>query len=122
MSGVIHFELPVDQPDRAVKFYTEVFGWKIEKCEGPMDYWLIATGSEDEPGIGGALTLRSDLSAGTVNTIDVPSVDEAAAKVAAAGGKVVAPKMAIPGVGYLAYCQDTEGNTFGVMQGDPSAK
>jgi uncharacterized protein len=30
--------------------------------------------------------------------------------------------MAIPGVGYLVYCQDTEGNTFGMMQADPAAK
>ncbi len=32
------------------------------------------------------------------------------------------PKTTLPGVGYLAYCQDTEGNVFGVMQEDRSAR
>jgi predicted enzyme related to lactoylglutathione lyase len=57
----------------------------------------------------------------TINTIDVASVDGAVAKITARGGTVVAPKMAIPGMCYFAYCKDTEGNTFGVMESDPSA-
>ena len=122
MGRVTHFEFPVDEPDRAVKFYTDVFGWKLEKWEGPEDYWLITTGTQDEPGINGALTRRSELAASTVNTVDVSSVDESVEKVLAAGGKVIVPKIAVPGVGYQAYCQDTEGNVFGMMQSDPSAK
>ena len=54
------------------------------------------------------------------NTVDVPSVDEYVDKVTASGGKVIMPKQAIPGVGYMAYLQDTEGNTFGIMQMDQS--
>jgi len=54
--------------------------------------------------------------------LDVPNVDDYVAKVEAAGGKVTLPKMAIPGVGYLAYCTDPEGNMFGMMQNDPAAK
>ena len=122
MGRVVHFELPVDEPDRAAKFYADVFGWKLEKWEGPEDYWLITTGTQDEPGIDGALTRRSELAASTVNTVDVSSVDESVDRVLAAGGTVIAPKMAVPGVGYMAYCQDTEGNVFGMMQSDPSAK
>ena len=122
MGRVVHFELPVDEPDRAAKFYTDVFGWKLEKWERPEDYWLITTGTQDEPGIDGALTRRSELAASTVNTVDVSSVDESLEKVLAAGGKAIVPKMAVPGVGYMAYCQDTEGNVFGMMQSDPSAK
>jgi predicted enzyme related to lactoylglutathione lyase len=30
--------------------------------------------------------------------------------------------MAIPGVGWLCYFKDTEGNIFGMMQNDPAAK
>jgi predicted enzyme related to lactoylglutathione lyase len=44
------------------------------------------------------------------------------AKITAAGGKVITPKMAVPGVGWMAYCLDTEGNQFGIMQSDPNAK
>jgi predicted enzyme related to lactoylglutathione lyase len=56
-----------------------------------------------------------------VNTIDVASLDEAVAKVLANGGTIAMPKMVVPGVGYLAYCNDTEGIMFGMMQSDPSA-
>ena len=75
MPRVVHFELPVDDPDRAVKFYETVFGWKISKWEGPMDYWLVMTGEKGEPGIDGGLTLWKDVES-MRNTIDVPSVDE----------------------------------------------
>jgi predicted enzyme related to lactoylglutathione lyase len=99
-----------------------VFGWEIVKWEGPQDYWLITTGPDDEPGINGGLMKRMDPSASTWNTIEVPSVDEFTAKVVESGGKVVVPKTAIPGVGYQVYCQDTEGNVFGVHQVDESAQ
>jgi uncharacterized protein len=120
MLRVTHFELPADDPDRAVAFYQKVFGWQITKWEGPIDYWLVMTG-KDEPGIDGAIMRRESVT-GTTNTIDVPSVDEFIQKVAAAGGKAVTQKMAIPGIGYFAYCMDTEGNLFGIMQEDPAAK
>jgi predicted enzyme related to lactoylglutathione lyase len=120
MPRVVHFELSADQPERAAKFYTQVFGWKIKKWDGPQEYWLITTG-EENPGINGGL-MRRQGQANCVNTVGVPSVDDFTAKITGSGGKVVMPKMAIPGVGYLAYCQDTEGNTFGIMQPDEKAK
>ncbi len=121
MPRIIHFEIPVDEVSRAIKFYSDVFGWKIEKW-GPQDYWLIKTGEETEPGIGGAMMKRDTPVTVTVNTIDVPSLDEYLAKVTKGGGKILTSKATIPGVGYFAYCQDTEGNTFGLLQGDQSAK
>lgn len=121
MPRVIHFEMTAEEPDRAAKFYQEVFGWNFHKWEGPMDYWLLSTGPDGQPGINGGMTKRQN-EAGTVNTIDVPSVDEYTAKITAGGGTIILPKMAIPGVGYLAYCKDTEGNTFGIMQPDHSAQ
>ena len=120
MPRVIHFELGADDPERAVKFYSDVFGWQIQKWDGPQDYWLITTGAVGTPGIDGAI-MRREPGMSTINTIGVDSVDDAVAKITARGGTVAAPKMAIPGVGYFAYCQDTEGNMFGVMQNDPSA-
>lgn len=122
MPRVIHFEIPADDPERAVSFYRNAFGWKIERWEGPMEYWLVTTGPEGEPGIDGGLGRRSEPGAGTENTIGVDSVDQAAEKVVAHGGKVIRPKAAVPGVGWLAYCEDTEGNRFGLMQDDPSAQ
>jgi predicted enzyme related to lactoylglutathione lyase len=122
MSRVVHFELPADDPERAIAIYENVFCWKFEKWEGPMEYWLVTTGPEDEPGIDGGLSRRTEPGIGTENTIDVDSVDEAVTKIEANGGKVIRPKQAIPGVGWVAYCQDTEGTTFGLMQEDPSAE
>lgn len=122
MSRVIHFELPADNPDRAVEFYKKVFGWQIQKWPGPTDYWLVNTGAEGEPGINGGILRRQHPGAGTCNTVGVGSVDEAVAAITKSGGRVAVPKMPIPGVGYLAYCTDTEGNVFGVMQPDANAK
>jgi len=122
MPRVVHFELPADDPYRAARFYSSVFGWKIEKWAGPMDYWMIATGGAEEPGIDGAIMRREDPIRDLNVIVDVPSVDEFAAKVLASGGKIIAPKTPVPGVGYLAYCQDTEGTIFGIMQSDETAK
>jgi predicted enzyme related to lactoylglutathione lyase len=120
MPRVIHFEIPADDPERGVKFYQKVFGWKINKWDGPEDYWLITTGEKSEPGIDGAI-LRRMQGTTVMNTVGVASVDEFTQKVVKAGGKVVLPKQTVPGVGYLVYCADTEGNVFGMMQNDPSA-
>lgn len=122
MPRVIHFEIPAENPDRAAKFYREVFGWEIQKWAGPMEYWLATTGTDGQPGINGGLMRRETPYTGTTNTIDVASVDSAVQTVQAKGGKLVIPKMAIPGIGYLAYCQDTEGNLFGMLQADAGAK
>jgi uncharacterized protein len=121
MPRVIHFELPVDDPERSVEFYTKVFGWQISKWEGPQDYWLVRTGEPGERGIDGAIMRRSDLISGTVNTLDVASLDAAVDKVTANGGSLVGEKLPIPGVGYFAYCRDTEGNLFGMMEAERPA-
>jgi predicted enzyme related to lactoylglutathione lyase len=119
MSRVVHFELPVDDPDRAANFYRSVFGWQINKWEGELDYWLVRTGKAGDMGIDGALTKRSEGFMHTVNTVGVESLDESIARVEAHGGKILMPKNHIPGVGWLAYAQDTEGNNFGIIQPDP---
>ena len=122
MPRVVHFEIGADDPADLAEFYEEVFGWTIQKWEGPLDYWLVTTGEEGQPGIDGAIMHRSDPSENTVNTIDVPSVDEFVEKVTKTGGSVVLAKTAVPGVGWMAYCRDPQGNRFCMMQMDPTAK
>jgi hypothetical protein len=119
---VVHFEIDAEKPERAIKFYKNVFGWKIEKWEGPIKYWLITTGKEKEPGIDGGLAKRTEEGPSTANTIAVPSVDDYIKKVEKNGGSIVRPKMAVPGVGWMAYFKDPEGNIFGMMESDESAK
>lgn len=126
MGRIVHFEIHADNPARAVKFYTEVFGWEFHKWEGPGEYWIINTGPDSEPGIHGGLLQRKgdqkgDIIMAFVCTAQVDSVDESVTKAVAAGGINVVPKMPIPGVGWLAYCKDTEGNIFGMMQADKKA-
>ena len=53
MPRVVHFEINAKKPELLAEFYEKVFGWEIEKWEGPVDYWLITTGKEDESGING---------------------------------------------------------------------
>src|SRR6266478_378601 len=113
MSRVIHFELPADNIERAQKFYTGIFGWQFQKWDGPTPYWMIVTGPTGQPGINGGMMPRPAPGAGVVNTIGVTSVDDMTAAVEANGGKIILPKKAIPGVGWLAYFTDTEGNQFG---------
>ena len=127
MPRVIHFEIHADDPNRAVTFYSSVFGWTFQKWEGPMDYWLITTGPNDQPGINGGMVRRQGAIDGQaviayVCTTDVTDVDASTQTVVANGGQVVVPKMPIPGVGWLVYCKDTEGNIFGMMQADPNAQ
>ncbi|AUX45808.1 glyoxalase [Sorangium cellulosum] len=127
MPRVIHFEVHADDPQRAMRFYAEVFGWQFERF-GQIDYWSIQTGDAASSGIDGGLMPRRGPrppEGQPVNaypcTIEVDDIDLYLKKVATADGKNVVPKMAIPGVGWLAYCHDTEGNVFGLMQPDPSA-
>ena len=122
MSRVVHFEIHADDTDRASKFYSDVFDWKFQKWDGPMDYWLVQTGEESEPGINGGLMKRRDPAGRVYNTIGVHDLAAQIDKVTAAGGQIVVPTMAVPGVGWLAYFKDTEGNIFGMMQPDSDAK
>jgi len=126
MPRVIHFEIHAGDPDRAIRFYEQVLGWQFQKWDGPMPYWLVVTGPDSQPGINGGLVQRQGEIDGQaviayVCTVDVDNVDTYVQKATTAGGVVAVPKMPIPGVGWLAYCKDTEGNLFGLMQSDPQA-
>src|SRR5580765_3861181 len=126
MSRVVHFEIHADNPTRAVEFYKSLFGWECTKWDGPVEYWLIKTGPDSQPGINGGLVKRQGVIDGTaviayVCTVDVASVDATAHKLATLGGTIVVPKMPIPGIGWLVYAKDTEGNIFGFMQRDAAA-
>jgi len=122
MPRIVHFDVPADDPKRAQKFYQDVFDWKFDKWDGPMEYWMVKTGEDKEPGINGGLSKRMPGQSGMTNTIEVSSVDEYVKKIQAMGGQIITSKMAIPSVGYFAQCKDTEGNIFGIIQMDQNAK
>lgn len=121
MGRVVHFEIHASDLDRAERFYRDVFGWDVQKFDGPIDYRLLNTGSKNETGIDGALVERRGGSGGdsvnayvcTVHVDDIKAVEQ---KVKDSGGEQVVERQEIADVGQLSYFRDTEGNIFGAMQ------
>jgi len=120
-SSIVWFEIPADNPERAKKFYGELFGWKIEKFTGMTDYWHIDTGGGDDTPDGG-LMVRKHPEQPITNYVSVASVDKSAAKVEQLGGTICKPKTAVPQMGYFAICQDTENNIFALWEMNDKAK
>ena len=122
MPTIVHFDIAADDPERAKDFYQGLFGWKMDAPPGMTGYYLIETqGLKGEGGVGGGLGKRGDPGQRITSYVGVDSVDAYSARVDRLGGKVVQPKMTVPGWGYMAVCLDTEGNMFGLWQDDPKA-
>lgn len=131
MGRLIHFEVHVDDMERAKAFYGEVFGWKFEDWSSyaGVPYFGAITGEASELGINGALMKRQGGSPaagqamnGYACTMGVADYDSTEAKILANGGKVALPKHALPGMAWQGYFHDTEGNLFGIHQPDVNAK
>jgi predicted enzyme related to lactoylglutathione lyase len=129
MARPIHFEIHASDPERVQDFYRKLFGWQFQKWEGPMEYWLVTTGPDAEPGINGGLLRRQGPQAAEgqgvnayVCTVGVDSVNKALGTAGELGGTMAVPKMPVPGMGWLAYVKDPDGNIVGMMQMDPSAR
>ncbi len=118
MPRVVFFEIPAKDPAKVADFYKNVFGWEINKWEGPFDYWLITTGEDEEPGINGGI-MTTDMGQMVRNTIGVDSIDDYMKKIENAGGKMVTEKMEIKGIGIMAAFVDTEGNISVIMEPAP---
>ena len=128
-STIVHFEIPADNPERAVKFYRDMFGWKIDRWENPagMEYWIVQTVPTDEQGqptrqgVNGGLMPRMYPAQQPVNYIAVQSVDEAVARAEKLGAKVMMGKTPVPGMGWFAQLTDPEGNVIAVWETDMAA-
>ncbi len=138
MPTIVHFEIPANDIGRAKKFYNDLFGWKIEEWPGTKDnssqltspvtgqsieYWMvITTDDKGNKALGGGMMKRQMPEHQVTNYIGVESIDEYSSKVKELGGKVVAPKHAVPGMGYFALCIDTENNSFAIWDSNENAK
>lgn len=120
MSKIIHFEIPADDPLRAVAFYSNVLGWASSRFD-EFPYWLVTAGDEAEPGADGAISGRDLVHQAPVVVAAVDDIDAALGRVTAHGGVVLQAKLPVPGVGWSAYFVDPEGNTVGLFQNDPAA-
>jgi predicted enzyme related to lactoylglutathione lyase len=128
MPRVIHFEIHATNPLELIPFYESLFGWTLTRFIPEVEYWTIVTGTDDQPGINGGLVKRQGPAPvemqsvnGSVCTVQVESVDQILTKNAELGGSVALPKMPIPGIGWLAYIKDLDGNILGIMNPDPTA-
>ena len=123
MSTIIHFDISADDIERAKNFYTKLFEWKIEKFQGPTEYYMIQTETpEGKKGITGGIARRTKPYQKITNFIQVPSINEYVEKVKNLGGTIIEPKTTIPTIGYIAGCKDTEDNIFGLIEVDENAK
>ncbi len=119
---IVHFEIPADDVEKLRKFYNALFGWKIEKMPGPMEYFGIQTVPIDDkgmpvrPGVNGGMMKNQNPEHKPVNYVAVESVDEYVKKIEALGGRVIVPKMEVQGIGWWASALDPEGNQFAIIQ------
>ena len=119
---IIHFEIPAVDPEKLKQFYAGLFGWKIEKYPGPIEYWMIQTVPTDDrgmlqrPGVNGGMVKKDRVDQKPVNYISVESIDDAIKKVSKLGGKIVSPKQEVPNVGWIAAAMDPEGNHIALLQ------
>ena len=130
---IVHFEIPADQPERAAKFYRDLFGWEISKWEGSADqrdgfeYWMVRTVPTDEqgmpsrPGVNGGLMRRMYPGQAPVNYILVESVDDYVRRAEELGAKVMMTKTPVPGMGWFAQLTDPEGNVLAIWETDSHA-
>ncbi len=129
---IVHFEIPADDPERAAKFYRELFGWQIDRYagsgeKGMPDYWMVQTvptdaeGRPGRPGVNGGLMRRMMPGQTPVNYIAVANVVEFTQRAEKLGAKVVVPKMPVPSMGWFAQLTDTEGNIFAIWETDSAA-
>ena len=133
MPRPVHFEMHASDPETSIAFYTALFGWRFTAWGPPGMYWVVDTAPDvpadaKGPGIDGGLVPRRSEAAAEgqgvnafVCTVEVPDVSAAMARAVELGGTVALPRMPIPGVGWLGYVKDPDGNIMGLMQNDPSA-
>lgn len=122
MPTIVHFIIPVEDLERAGKFYEELFGWRIFSNKDFHDYLGIMT--HDEEGretLGGGLSIRREPSEVITNFVGVSSVDQYSAKVVELGGKVLVHKTAVQGEGWMVICKDLDDNTFAIWEEDTQA-
>ncbi len=116
---IVHFEIPANDPEKLADFYRNLFGWKIEKAEGEMEYWMVETAPQGQ-GVNGGLMRRQMPEQAVTNYVLVESVDTYCRHIEELGGKVIVPRQELPqefGGGCFAICQDPQGNGFGIFEG-----
>ncbi|MCU0950004.1 MAG: VOC family protein [Burkholderiaceae bacterium] len=118
-NAVVWFDLYVGDMDRAVTFYEQVLQCTLTPIADPTGETQMMGFSTEMAayGAGGALVKTASARPGAGGTLVYFGVDDCAqeqSRVVAAGGKLVRPKFSIGAFGWVALCEDSEGNLFGL--------
>jgi predicted enzyme related to lactoylglutathione lyase len=122
MGGVVHFEIPADDMDRAQQFYKSAFGWQISSIPD-INYAMVTTTDVDEqsrpkePGAinGGMFKRDGDVTNPTI-VVDVEDIDETLKTLEGLGATTLSPKQPVMDMGFSAYFRDPEGNIIGLWE------
>ena len=125
MNPVIHFEMPIDNGDRVVEFYSKIFGWQMQKLGQDMGNYILAMTIESDEkgpikpgGINGGFYPRMadapDQCPSVV--ISVENIREYMKKIEAAGGDIMGEPMEIPNIGWYVSFHDPEGNRVSLLE------
>ena len=117
MSKIVHFEVPADDTSRARQFWGSLFGVQFQSYEGPVEYHMF---QNDDKQTGGAVMPKQVGEKGVVSYFSVVDIDGARQKIQDLGGKAE-DKAPVPGMGWFARAEDTEGNSFSLWQSDENA-
>ena len=117
--AIVHFEIPGENMENLVAFYSELFGWGFERAPGPEEYWMIQTVPETDspaPTVNGGLFRRESADQHIINYVSVESLDNCSRRIEELGGRVVTPKREVFDMGWVAVAEDPEGNRFAIWQ------
>ncbi len=117
--SIVHVEFHVKDPKKVEKFYGSLFGWKFQEVPG-MNYSLFEAPGGLPGGVGGLEPGHWET--GIINYIAVPSVDDYVKRIENAGGKILMPKLEVPGQGWFALFQDPAGTRMALWQQNPAAR
>ena len=112
---VVHFEINSREPARAIAFYSELFGWKVN-ANNPMNYGIVDT---DAGGTGIAGGIGQSDEESVTFYVAVPDVQSALDKAVSLGASVVQPVQVIPGMVTLAVFKDPQGHILGIVADEP---
>ncbi len=114
---VYHFEIPVIDMERAVRFYERVFGFKFERKTVDGYDMAFFPHAEGAPGASGALA-KGDVyrpsKVGAILYFDVADIDQVLQRAEAAGANILYAKKDIGDAGYVAEIEDSEGNRIAI--------
>lgn len=110
---VIHFEIVGRDGPALQRFYSDLFGWKLD-TNNPGGYGMS---SNDQTGVIVGIGSSADGGPGHVTGyVTVPDIDAALAKAAELGGAVIMPKFSPDGSAQLGLLADPEGHVIGLTQ------